>query len=128
MALGFGGVRWTPRQEASLHDDNWEPGTPGYGKVSDFNWRRVRRFPVGEALGKKATWKKWFLGEQKMFIEAEGFDRYGPSFHAALAEPIVVVHQRNGKYYIWDGHHRVGYALTHDVEFLPAIVGERKTS
>jgi hypothetical protein len=44
---------------------------------------------------------------------------------SAPDEHIVIVEGTDGKWYVWEGNHRVGIAHTNGMKTVPAFVGTR---
>lgn len=99
------------------------PGELGYCYANAATWRYDPHYPVSKLLHLLPDqWLEWFRQEQ---VEAADDGREG-YYDSMLARPIsdaIIVLERDGKGYIWDGWHRTGAAVTKNLTTLRAIVG-----
>lgn len=102
------------------------------GKPKDFEWTYIEKHPLDFTKPIKKDWKAWFDNEQQEWVYNHGpkeraghFDKWSeePSL-----KPIVLVHGEDGKLHIWDGHHRIGKALSLGMKSVPALVGTKKSA
>lgn len=98
--------------------------SPGGGTVDDYDWSEVDEFQLSN-IGEKERWIKWFGLWREVYID-EGDDHLGfilDLVSKGTEEPIVVVRWRDGKFYIWDGNHRIAASFVLGLETIKAIVG-----
>ena len=120
-------VRYTPdelrAEAAGWHGANYAPGEPGYCRPFDAFWVYEPNYDVSKLLHLVADWPAWFLAEQKDKAD-EGREGYYDSMLDRPIDEAIIVLEREGKGYIWDGWHRTGAAVTKNLEGLRAIVGQ----
>lgn len=102
--------------------DNHSPGDPGYCSAEDADWR-LARVDAERCVGfsSAAEAHDWLQSEIRMARE-DGLER---EWEALLTEEIrepVVLLDRRGLLYIWDGWHRVASARARGIS-IEAIVG-----
>jgi hypothetical protein len=111
----------------SMFSDQFEPSEPGYGRTERFLWAFVPAFPLRRLAGNHVDWIDWAAVEKAAWIE-----EYAPEPHEEMESywlpvpwesPVVLVEGSNGEFYVWDGNHRVGVALTAGLRSIPALVG-----
>lgn len=107
--------------EAHQHDNQSE-GDPGYCEAGAAEWA-LRTVDAGLCVGFESPGEalEWLSEEIRMSNE-EGLNR---GWEALLVEEIrepVVLLERDGVLYVWDGWHRTAAARARGIR-LPAIVG-----
>jgi hypothetical protein len=119
--------KFTPEEmeaEAATWQGQFRSGEPGYGKACDFIWTQVDNFPVA-ALEAPEEWKQFWEEEKNNPERKEYFQCMEEWWISAPDEHIVIVEGTDGKWYVWEGNHRVGIAHTHGMKTVPAFVGTR---
>lgn len=125
-------LRASPRQLAAAAArcaGNWGWGDPGHVPVAERAWRLVAAFPVCAVEG-PGDWLAWYDGEHALRRETDGDDGYFDRMEAWLRagtrlDPLSVVEGEDGRFWLWDGYHRVAAARRLGLAALPAIVGYR---
>jgi len=121
-------------QNARFYEDQFgDPDHPAYFPANNCTWKVVNKFPLKTLAGFDEGDFDYVVGEigqEAEFYPESDEGTYLENFRKALLdgsiEPIVVVQGRDGKFYVWDGNHRVGEAQALGVETLPAYVGTLK--
>jgi len=75
-----------------------------------------------------AEWSAWFAEEKHLWSldgEPDRYDQLEQGWLADPLDPIVVVEGSDGKFYPWDGCHRIGISATHGQHVVLALVGYR---
>lgn len=115
---------------AQAYEDQYRPGEPGCGEAKAFTWDYAPTFPLS-LLGPQHEWSTWYAHEKYLWAEEGDPDPFQSLEAWWLAtpanEPIIVVCWTDGKYYLWDGNHRVGISATHQQTTAPAYVGTPTT-
>lgn len=100
------------------------------GKPKDYEWKYEPKFPVASLKKIRSDWPAWFKAEGEEWIYNHGPEERKDHFDKWSQEPelkpIMLAEGTDGKLHIWDGHHRIGKAVTIDMKTIPAIVGKRK--
>lgn len=115
--------------QVKLYGDCFEAGHPGHAKFEDFVWYFVDCMPVADmAPGRQEAWAQWMQKEMARAAEEGVPDRYRLFLESNPEgwDPVVVVEGRDGRFYVWVGHHRVGAAVMRDLKTLEALVGLRR--
>lgn len=86
-------------------------------------WRTDLAFPITLISGLRADWIEWYI-EECARLEADGKSDLVESLASGQIEKPIVVLNRDGKLFIWDGHRRIGSAMRNGNESIPAIVGD----
>jgi len=127
--------RWTQGdfvKRVELFRDQFEPGHPGHGSPREFTWTFTPRFRLCRLAGARKEWILWSVKERTAWIED-----YAPRRHEHLevywlpqpwSEPLIVVQGTCGRFYAWDGNHRIGAAFAAGLKTLPTIAGLRKSA
>jgi hypothetical protein len=102
------------------------------GKPKEFEWKFIPKFPLDFAKKIKSDWPAWFKQESEEWIYNHGkkeraghFDKWSES---PALKPIVLVVGTEGNFHIWDGHHRIGKAVTIGMKDIPVILGVKKNA
>jgi hypothetical protein len=116
-------------KEAGWWSDQYEKGHPGHGEASEFQWSFHPTFPLSkleDLMDGREGWYNWMKNELK-WAEEDGFEERYKSLmkDPKIEEPVFVVQGVDGKYHIWDGHHRVGASFLRGFKTIPANVGIR---
>jgi len=115
--------------QIKLYGDCFQPGHPGHAKTEDFIWYFVDCMPVADiALGRTEDWAGWMQKEMARAANEGVPDRYRLFLESNPDgwDPVVVVEGRDGRFYVWVGHHRVGAAVIRTIRTIEAVVGVRK--
>ena len=127
-------VAWTQAEfvaAVDLFSDQFEPGDPGYGCTREFLWTFKADFSLQLFAGSRKEWVNWSAERKTAWISD-----YGPERQDQIEEywirkpwnsPVIAVQGTDGRFYVWDGNHRVGVAFTASLRTIPAIVGLRKS-
>lgn len=122
------------REIASLYSDQYRPGEPGYCPANKAKWTEVADYPLDnllcEELPSKQEWVGWLNDEIDMFV-SDGMDEvaqmYRDMINGDIDNPVIVL-ERHGKAFIWDGNHRVGASFAGNKTTIKAIVGQPASS
>jgi hypothetical protein len=102
---------------------NYIPGEPGYCWPNAAIWVYEPHYDVTKLLHLlPGQWLEWFRQEQ-VDAAADGRDGYYASMLDRPITEAIIVLERDGKGYIWDGWHRTGATITKRLATLRAIVG-----
>lgn len=104
--------------------DQFEQGHPGFCDVAEADWVLVEQYPLAK-LGSPDDWSKWFASEVKAWADEGDKTRFNDMMNGPILCPVVIL-ERDGVGYVWDGNHRVGASLTRGLTHIPAIVGTPK--
>ena len=112
------------RQEAAgWHGACHMPGEPGYCNPNQATWRFEPAFELSKLQTPGGTsWAVWFQEEQLDAI-AEGRGGLYDSMLTSPIEEAVILYERDGVAYIWDGWHRSGASFVKGAKTIMAIVG-----
>lgn len=107
---------------AGHQNDNQAPGDPGYCEASAADWSlRIVDPSLCVGFESPAAALGWLSGEIRMSDE-EGLSRgWEALLVEAIREPVVLL-ERDGLFYVWDGWHRMAAARARGIT-LAAIVG-----
>lgn len=86
-------------------------------------WANVGKFDLAKIEPVHGDWAEWFGVEAAKAEEAGNDWSIRAIAEGSYADEPIIVLQRDGKAYIWDGEKRVGAALRRGEKTLPAIVG-----
>ena len=120
-------LAWTPAElraeAAGWRDAIYLPGEPGYCQPHAVTWTYDPNYDVSKLNHLLPDgWLEWFQQEQVDAAEDGRKGYYDSMLDQPIAEAIIVL-ERDGKGYIWDGWHRTGAAFTRKLGTLRAIVG-----
>jgi hypothetical protein len=112
------------RQEAAFWSEAcYCKGEPGYCNPDKASWRYEPYYDITKLYHLNGhEWLAWFKEEQKMAADDGRVGYYDSMLDEPIQEAIIVL-ERDGKGYIWDGWHRTGAAITKDLKTIRAIVG-----
>ncbi|WP_415912577.1 ParB N-terminal domain-containing protein [Neptuniibacter sp. QD37_11] len=114
-------------QEALLViGDNLYPGDEGFIDPVSSEWTHNPEFSVDELIGlmdSKEQWEAWLEREIEDYQDIRGLAYYHDLKCNPIRNPIILSYV-NGKYYIWDGWHRVAAAIAGGRETIPAYIGQ----
>ena len=115
---------------AARWQDQWRPGEPGYGTVDEFDWSYQAEFPLALLPGERQEWLQWWEDEIQIWAEEGEPDRFDGMIAwwqgKPTNDPITVVQGTDGRWYPWDGMHRVGISYLLGMITTPAVVGVRR--
>lgn len=104
-------------------DANYVPGEPGYCHPNAATWTYEPHYDVSKLLHLLPDqWPEWFRQEQADAADDGREGYYNSMLDRPITEAIIVL-ERDGKGYIWDGWHRTGATVTRNLTGLRAIVG-----
>lgn len=116
-------------KHAGLYSDQFQSGHPGYCDPVKARWHLDPAYPLEKFLCAEIPtsedWTAWFHNEIAIF-EADGMEEHADMYRAMLGANIedeVIVLERDGKGYLWDGNHRAGSSFASNKTTIPAIVG-----
>jgi len=116
-------------------NNQFSPGEMGYAPAESLNWKEERNFDLHKIEGWDNGYYDHLNEEQKERVpedEEWGSNVYYNEMCEAIKshtiEEIFVVEGADGKFYVWEGNHRVGMAHVLNVDTMPAYVGYRKSS
>jgi len=104
--------------QAQKVEDTWRPGEAGFAKAQDLYWYEVNDLNLSE-IGFETT---KFAKEQWDIGMGADPAYYRSMRNKPIAEPVVL-HKKDGIYYVWDGLHRIGGAVAASRTTIPAIIG-----
>lgn len=117
-----------------FYSDQYSPGEAGYCDPRKARWEEVEHYPIEqllcEELPSREEWEEWFRSEINLFVE-DGMDEIADMYRDMITQDIeeaIIVLERDGKAYIWDGNHRVGAAFSSGKTTIRAIVGRPGTT
>jgi len=94
-------------REASMYQDQFEPGHPACTPAANLNWKPVEKFPLSRLAG-------FNQGEFDWADDVGGDEEYCSKMQEATSrgsiEPIIIAQGSDRKFYVWDGNHRVALA------------------
>jgi hypothetical protein len=112
-------------REVKFYEDQFWEGHPARVPAQSLDWEAVKRFEIENLEGFHQGSYDWAMDDVRDYEE-----EYRQKMKAALLdgtiEPIIVAQGTNGKFYLWDGNHRVGLAQSLQVDVLPAYVGIKR--
>lgn len=120
-------------REAQQYANQFEEGHPAHVDPEQLEWVDESAFDLHKIAGfdtDASDWK-WLVRdvwdrakEGNSLDEAKKYyDAMKQAVKDGTMEPIIVVEGTDGKFYIWDGNHRVALAHELHVDKLPAWVG-----
>lgn len=121
----LGDTEETLREEA----ENWVDachceGDPGYCAPDAARWKYESNYDISRLthLFLPEGGAKWFEQEVTWAAEDGRAGYYADMLDQPISEAIIVL-EREGKGYIWDGWHRTAAAITQNLTTIRAIVG-----
>lgn len=110
-------------EAAGWVDACYGPGEPGYCNPDKASWRFVADYDVAKLHPvAEGNLQEWFKDEQAMAAMGGRPGVYDSMLTRPINEAIIVL-ERDGTGYIWDGWHRTGATVTKGGKTIPAIVG-----
>jgi GNAT superfamily N-acetyltransferase len=109
------------------------PDSPGYAPAESFDWVEERNFDLHKIEGWDAGYYDGLYEHAKERIPEDEewgtftyFNEMCEAIKNHTIEQIFVVEGTDGKFYVWEGNHRVGIAHVIGVDTMPAFVGYPK--
>lgn len=97
---------------------------PGGGRANDYDWELVEKFPLSN-FSEPERWLKWYGIWREIYIH-EGEDRFQDVMSSVTDDPIIIVKWKDGRYYVWDGNHRLAIAFIFQRQYIKSLVGTLK--
>ena len=95
----------------------------------EFVWRFGPGFFLSKLAGEVDAWVRWAAEEKLAWIEEYEPNPKNEFEKSWLPRPwlylVIVAQGTDGFFYVWDGNHRIGVALTAGRKTVPDIVGYR---
>ena len=107
--------------EVEAYSDQFRPGEPGYCLATEATWQRIDGYDLARVADHQG-WKDWFALEVTMWAEEGDPKRFEDMMSGPILEPVVIL-EREGVAYVWDGNHRIGAAITRGLATISAYVG-----
>lgn len=99
------------------------PGDKGYCAPRGAEWRYEAEYDVEKLIPLMPSgWTAWFERELLLYPEPSSGRHYARLLEEDIEEPIIVL-EREGLSYIWEGWHRTGAAVKKGQTKIRAIVG-----
>jgi GNAT superfamily N-acetyltransferase/RNA:NAD 2'-phosphotransferase (TPT1/KptA family) len=112
--------KWILRN-AQFYEDIGEEDAEGvYIPAKDLEWEAIEGFEL-KNIGNPTNFD-WAVDE----VRTVGDEDFTAAIRNQTIEPIIVAQGEDGLFYLWDGNHRVGWALEIGVDVLPAYVGFKR--
>lgn len=112
-------------RQAKFYADTFEVGHPARVIPESLDWEAMDRFELENLEGFHQGNYNWAMDDVSDYDED-----YRQKMQDALLdgkiEPIIIAQGTDGKFYLWDGNHRVGLAQQLNVDVIPAYVGFQK--
>lgn len=110
-------------EAAGYHRACYAPGEPGYCAPGHATWTYEHNYDVSKLLHLVPEgWEAWFAEERRELAELRPPGWYEAMLNQPIEEAIIVL-ERGGLGYIWDGWHRTGATVTRKLTRIRAIVG-----
>lgn len=140
LAIAPGAKKAAASQEEMINEAKaWQnacfsPGDPGYVDPRTLHWVDERRFDLHKIDKWDSGWFDDLDAEHKETLLERGWPKnkvrpYLEAFRKAIQkgtiEEPIVVQGTDGKFYVWEGNHRMGAAHVLGVTTMPCWVGYR---
>ncbi|MFP3637543.1 hypothetical protein [Paraburkholderia sp. SIMBA_054] len=109
------------QERVLMWKDQFPKDQPGFCEPCHAYWKVDLAFALTK-LGDATEWIRFFDAEVSMWAAEGDPGRFDNMLDAPITEPVVVL-QRSGKHYVWDGNHRIGASFKRGLTSIPAIVG-----
>lgn len=99
----------------------------GYIVPETSNWSLIIAHPTNvliPIMGSIKEYKEWFKNEVKDLSDIRGLEYFDDMIDNDIRDPIILSYV-NGKFFVWDGWHRLSAAIISGQKTIPVILGKK---